>query len=357
MPKVKAWLRPQWKDIDRDDFLEIYRSLKTWQDLAEFWGVPPKQIAYYSFHADKAGLYSSFPLARKYGGHRKIEVPSATLRYLQRLVHESLSRIYRPHQAVHGFVEGKSVLSNAECHLSSRYVVTLDLESFFASITGQRVQKRLEAEPYGLSSKVANAIVSLATNPVGALPQGSPSSPIISNIIASQLDSDLSAFVSPYRCRYTRYADDITISTRRETLSPQIARYPSTQGTGQAVLGDRIVGIVTNNGFNVNHRKTRVRSHWTRQMCTGLVVNGDRVSVRRSYVRGLRSLIYSWTKCGWSHAASVLAARTGKTAFDERVKLLNHVRGKVDYVGMVRGLDDPVYVRLSEQLESIPQGR
>ena len=356
MPKVKASLRPHWKEIDRDQFIEVYRSLRSWQDLAEFWEIPRGQLAYHAFVADRSELYSSFQIPRRYGGHRKIEVPSATLRYLQRIVHESLSRIYKPHRAVHGFVEGKSILSNAETHLNSRFVITMDLEDFFPTISGQRIQKRLEAEPYGLSSRVANAIVSLATNPLGVLPQGSPSSPVIANIMASQLDSELASFVSPYRCRYTRYADDITISTRRERLSPQIARYQNDEGTGQAVLGDRIVAIVTDNGFRINHRKTRVRSHWTRQVCTGLIVNGDRVSVRRSYVRALRSLIYSWSKCGWAHAAKVLADRTGRTAFDERERLFNHVRGKVDYVGMIRGLDDPVYVKLDDQLESIPEG-
>ena len=354
MPTTKSSIRPKWKEIPKDKYLEMFQSLESWQDLASFWEIPRHQMAYHAFVANKTEQYSCFRLPRRYRGYRKIEVPSPGLKYLQRLVHESLSLVYRPHRAVHGFVEQKSIITNAKCHVNSRFVVNLDLLSFFPSITGQRIQKRLEAKPYALDSRVANVITVLATNPDGVLPQGSPCSPVIANMIASKLDSDFAKFVAPFRARYTRYADDITISTKRDILPPQIARYPNARGTGQSVLGDKVIDIIEDNGFRVNHRKTRVQNHSTRQMCTGLIVNGERVSIPRSYERRLRSLIHHWSKGGWKQAAAALAAGERGRVCSDRLQLWNHVRGKLDYVVMVRGSDDPVYRTLAAQFEAIP---
>ena len=168
------------------------------------------------------------------------------------------------------------IVTNARNHLGRRYVLNVDLEDFFPSIIRRRIYGRLIAEPYALDSGVAHLISNLSTNAYGRLPQGSPSSPIIANIIASKMDTDLANLCSSLYCRYTRYADDITISTSRSVLSPHIARYPNALGTGQVIIGDRLTGIIENNGFKLNHRKSRLQSNWTRQLCTGLVVNdGD----------------------------------------------------------------------------------
>ena len=354
MPSSSSPLRPEWQEISQGEFRRAYRALESLQDLASLWGLPAPQIAYYAFKARKHDVYTSFTIPRRHGTPRHIEAPNPTLRYLQRIIHESLTCIYGPHAAVHGFRAGRSIVTNAKCHLRSRYVLNIDLLDFFHSVTRQRIYGRLVTAPYEFDSKVANIVASLATNSLGTLPQGSPCSPILANIIAAQMDDELSRFAKSRYCVYTRYADDITISTKRQVLSPQIARYPSARGTGQAILGDNLLGIIERHDFRINNRKTRLQNHSTRQLCTGLVVNGHRVSVPRDYVRRLRSLLDHWCKNGWEDAAAALAAERGRPSFTERTQLVNHVRGRLDYLGMVSG-GDPVWQRMSERFAAIPE--
>lgn len=358
MPRISSPLRPDWQDIPRSEFRDQYKQLASLKDLAEFWGVKPYQLSYYAFIIDKKAAYSTFTIPRRNGRERRIEAPLPTLKYIQRLIHESLTHVYGPHQAVHGFRTGRSIVTNARNHLGRRYVLNVDLEDFFPSIIRRRIYGRLIAEPYALDSGVAHLISNLSTNAYGRLPQGSPSSPVIANIIASKMDTDLANLCSSLYCRYTRYADDITISTSRSVMSPHIARYPNALGTGQVIIGDRLTGIIENNGFKLNHRKSRLQSNWTRQLCTGLVVNdGDSVSPPRSYIRRLRSLVHHWKKNGWQDAANVLLTKENRPPdrFKSRESVLNHVVGRISYLKMVRGEHDPIALRLESIVGSLPK--
>ena len=349
-------IRPDWHDIPQTTFRVSYRDLESLQHLAVFWGVAPRQLSYYTFHADKRTIYSTFTIPRRNGKTRRIDAPKPTLKYFQRLIHESLTKIYGPHPAVHGFCDKRSIVTNAQNHLGRRYVLNIDLADFFPSITRPRIYGRLIAEPYLLRPRIANIIAALSTNVYNRLPQGSPASPTIANMVAAELDSDLAGMCGQLMCRYTRYADDITISTSRDELSPHIARYPNSRGTGQVIIGDRLNGIVENHGFRINHHKSRLQSYWTRQICTGLVVNGGRVSPPRSYIRRLRSLIHHWEKNGWQDAARALHTEENRdpNRFQDRPSVFNHVVGRIGYLKMVRGQDDPVAQRFESIVRSLP---
>ena len=336
-------------------FREQFKELQSLHDLANFWDVSPSQISFHAFHSDKKTAYRVSNIPRRNGRARRIEQPSQPLKYIQRLIHESLTKMYGPHPAVHGFVANKSIVTNAQEHLGCRYVLNLDLSDFFPSITRKRIYGRLIAEPYSLDSNVANIISSLATNAFSQLPQGSPSSPVLANIVASEMDSELAELCGNLHCWYTRYADDITISTTRREMSPRIARYPSALGTGQAIIGDSLSGLIEKHGFAINHRKTRLQSYWTRQVCTGLVVNGNKVAIQRSYIRRLRSLIHHWKMNGWQDAIDVLRSKENRFSVDTRPKLMDHVKGRIAYMKMVRGQEDPISRRLSDIVASIPQ--
>jgi RNA-directed DNA polymerase len=324
-------------------------------DLAEFWNVGPSQLGYYAYRIDKTRAYSTFDVPRRNGGTRRIEAPIRTLKFIQRLLHESLSRLYGPHPAVHGFLADRSIVTNAKCHLGRRYVLNIDLADFFPSITRKRIYGRLVAEPYGLDKKVANLIAALSTNRYARLPQGSPSSPVIANMVTAQLDADLAELCGQLRCRYTRYADDMTISTARGEMSPDLARYPNAQGTGQVIIGDRLTAAIERNGFRINHRKSRLYSHSTRQICTGLVVNGENPSPHREYMRHLRSLVDHWRRNGWRDAAQVLHEKENRRLLEDRQKLVNHVNGRINFVKMVRGEHDQICDRLERIIASFPE--
>ena len=355
MPKVSPALRPDWIKIPQREYRDNYRKLCSAQDLAHFWSVDPSQLKDYAYHIDKRLIYRTFEIPRRNGEPRLIDAPSRTLEHFQRLLHESLTRVYGPHPGVHGFLAKRSIVTNAKNHLRSRYVLNIDLEDFFPSITRKRIFWRLVSAPYSFQANVANLIAALSTNYYGRLPQGGPSSPVLANIIASSLDDELGKLCRSLGCRYTRYADDITISKRRGELPPAIARYPSARGTGQVIVGDDLAKVISKNRFRINHRKSRLQSYWTRQVCTGLIVNGDRVSPPKRYIRNLRSLIDHWQKKGWQDAAEVLRGEYQRRYFRDREKLLNHVLGRIAYLRMVRGEDDPVAQRLFEAVEAIPK--
>ena len=356
MPKVSSALRPQWATIPQAEFRNQYRKLASLHDLAAFWELLPSQLSYYAFHSDKQHVYTTFSIPRRNGRERHIEAPTRTLKFIQRLIHESLTRVYGPHPAVHGFRSDRSIITNAQNHLGRRYVLNIDLIDFFPSITRKRIYGRLVAAPYSFHPKVANLIAALSTNAYSRLPQGSPSSPVIANIVAAELDTDLANLCGSLYCRYTRYADDISISTSRSELSPQLARYPNARGTGQVIIGDRLTNVIERHGFRINDRKSRLQSHWTRQMCTGLVVNdGSHVSPPRWYTRQLRSLVDHWQKSGWQGAAQVLHSKENRPLFEDRQSLQNHVFGRISYLKMVRGQNDPIPQRLEQILASLPQ--
>ena len=357
MPNVSSSLRPAWAAMSQNEFRNEIKKLTSLADLAGFWEIPPWQISYYAFHSSKEETYSNFLIPRRNGGKRRIEHPASTLKYIQRIMHESLTRVYGPHRAVHGFVPGRSIVTNAREHIGRRYILNIDLSDFFPSITRKRIYGRLRADPYTFHSTIANIVASLSTNAYGQLPQGSPSSPVISNIIASSMDSDIADLCGRLNCWYTRYADDITISTSRNQISPRIARYPHARGTDQAIIGDDLTDIIEKHGFKINHNKTRLQSYWTRQTCTGLVVNGKRPNVRRIFIRNLKSLIHHWKTNGWQDAINVLNTKENRTYLDNREKLRNHIVGKINYLKMVRGQEDPIAKRFTQIVNSIPNDK
>ena len=140
-------------------------------------------------------------------------------------------------------------------------------------------------------------------------------------------------------------------------MPPRLARYPNARGTGQVVIGDSLARIIQRHGFRINDQKSRLQSYWTRQTCTGLVVNGDRPTPPRSYIRHLRSLVHHWEKNGWEDAAQVLHSGESRPLFEDRQDLLNHVMGRISYLKMVRGQDDRVAQRLEQIVASLPQDR
>lgn len=354
MPRVSGTLRPNWDTVPQEEFRDQYRKLSSLHDLANFWEIEPYQLSYYAYRIDKKIAYRTLSIPRRNGRERRIEAPMPTLKYIQRLIHESLTRVYGPHPAVHGFRSGRSIVTNAERHLGRRYILNIDLSDFFPSITRKRVYGRLVAEPYLFQSKVADLIASLSTNAYAQLPQGSPASPVLANMVTAGLDDELARLCGELGCWYTRYADDITISKSRGEMPPQIARYPNARGTGQVVLGDRLTYLIEKHGFQINHRKSRLQSYWTRQLCTGLVVNGDRATPPRSYIRRLRSLIDHWQKNGWQDAAQVLYSKENRPLIKDRQPLMNHVLGRISYLKMVRGQDDNIAQRLERIVASIP---
>jgi RNA-directed DNA polymerase len=141
-----------------------------------------------------------------------------------------------------------------------------------------------------LSADVATAIAQIACVD-GALPQGSPCSPVISNLIGSILDVRLVALAAKAGCTYTRYADDITFSTNKKEFPPEIAVPVPTVSPHAWVPSDHLRGIIERAGFSVNDSKTRLMYRHSRQDVTGLVVN-KKVNIRSEYRGVVRAMVH-----------------------------------------------------------------
>jgi retron-type reverse transcriptase len=265
-------------------------------DLAAALGLTISRLRWLCFHTEAATRihYVQFEVPKKSGGTRVLSAPHRDLSAAQSWVLENVLARLPVEDAAHGFVPGRSTLTNALPHAGRDVVVNLDLEGFFPSIGFARVRHLFRR--VGYSGSVATLLAMLctecprrrvvydgtpyfvATGPRG-LPQGARTSPAISNQIARRLDRRLAALAKKLGLNYTRYADDLTFSAGqgfREKVGYLLARV-------RHVVGDE--------GFAVNPKKTRVRRPNARQVVTGLVVNAA-PAVPRDVVRRLRAILH-----------------------------------------------------------------
>lgn len=189
---------------------------------------------------------------------RQISAPSSNLIIIQKNIGAELEKLRTFSSCVNGFVKGRDIKRNAELHVGRKYVFNLDLQDFFGSITFPRIYGMLTKKPYLLKPKVAACIAKACTyNDV--LPQGAASSPIITNLICAKMDSQLTKLARKFRCRYSRYADDLTFSFNRN-LPDAIVACEFDQDTGEISFvdaGHSLAKIINDNGFTINEKKTR----------------------------------------------------------------------------------------------------
>lgn len=301
--------------------------------------------------------YHSFEIPKKSGGARRISAPARTkYRVLLYYVNQLLKSIYKPNDYAMGFVAGRSIVSNAAQHLGQNYVYNIDLKDFFPSITESRIRQRLRSAPYELSELAACLISGLATMSQSSrdvdtdkqvvryvLPQGSPISPILTNIVCERLDRRLAGLAKRFGLRYSRYADDITFSSMHNVY----------QAGGDFVLELR--RIIADQGFAINEGKVRLQKRGARQEVTGLRV-GERVNVSKDYIRSLRNILYIWERYGYADASdkfrkAYMLEKAGQIKGEPSMEAV--LGGKLQFLRMVRGAEDRVYCRLAETYQRL----
>lgn len=238
--------------------------------------------------------YSVKHINKKNGGTRVLNIPESYTKSAQSKLNDTLQRVYKPPKPVHAFLnsayhEKRSIVTNASAHTDKAIVINVDIDSFFDSINFGRVRGLFIAKPYFVDEKIATKLAQLCTY-MNMLPQGAPSSPIISNMICMKLDHQLVQLAKEYNAIYTRYADDITFSSGDLELN-------STK------LLKQIKRITNKNGFKLNAKKTRIQKYTHKQVVTGLKVNKF-VNIDRKYIRELRSMLHAWHINGLESASS-----------------------------------------------------
>ena len=252
---------------------------------------------------------------------RIIEAPKQILKSLQRAILRGIVERIPDHGSAYGFVPGRNCLDAAQQHVGEPVVVRFDLQDFFPSIHAGRVLGlfRSLGYPQAVASYLTGFCVTrtpawvLERLPVTDraayrethLPQGSPVSPALANKLAFALDRRLSALARRSEATYTRYADDLTFSGERRITK---------------ILLQAVPEIVREEGFRLNHEKTRVMRATSRQTVTGVVVN-DRMNVSRPAFDRLKAIIHACGKPGDArlHDASFRAQLLGQIGWIEQV--------------------------------------
>jgi len=311
--------------------------------LASALGTTSAQLVFHLYSA-KAPPYRLFTIPKASGEKRTIAVPPPVLMAWQRRLSEYLTASYLAKPSVHGFAKGRSICSNASEHVGRRLILNIDLRDFFPSIHFGRVRGLFASYPFKFSNVVASTLAQLCTRE-GKLPQGAPTSPIISNLICRRLDNDLWKLTRSLGCKYTRYADDITISTNDSEMPSQIVRAHD-PSSGIVNLGDEIQAIFARHHFSVNEMKSRMHSADRRQEVTGLTVN-RRVNVNREYIRDIRAILHDWGEYGEAAAKKKFEIKDAArmTRYGGSPTLGDHIAGKLEFLTMVRGAGDPIYTK------------
>lgn len=279
-------------------------------------------------------MYHHFEIAKGRGKTRTISAPDPTLKYIQRRIARLLDQIYSPRDPVHGFVINRSVKTNAEAHLHRRFVLNIDLKDFFPSITERRIYGMLWA--IGLDQRVAEILARLCCNN-GHLPQGAPSSPVLSNMICFRMDKRLLVFAKTARCIYTRYADDITFSSYQPLSALFDSPVPPAGRFSPDLLSTSLKSIFTANGFNVHPEKAHYADRHSRRMVTGLKIN-ELLNVDRRFVRNIRAALHSVKVHGIEKAQEIYQEKHGGTS-----SIAAHLEGKISWLRNIRGQSDPVF--------------
>lgn len=336
---------------NKSDLLKLLNSMlhDEMEQLGEkFFPFTMKQINFYCNPNHTAKRYRHFNIKKKSGGTRLITAPKTkAFKHILRYVNEILKSLYAPSHYATGFTPGRSVLTNAQVHIGQNYVLNIDLKDFFPSIHQPRVWKRLQLKPFNFPVPIANLIAGLCCmketveNEDGSkayryvLPQGAPTSPIITNMICDTLDRRLAGLAKRFGLNYTRYADDITFSSMHNVY----------QKDGDFWI--ELKRIIASQGFTINKKKTRLQKRGFRQEVTGLVVN-EKPNVTRRYTREIRDLLHIWQRYGYNDAFARFYPKykVERPSKKGNPDLANVIGGKLMYLKMVKGEDDKVYQRL-----------
>jgi RNA-directed DNA polymerase len=278
---------------------ELLLNIGDQRELASYLGVPDSLLSYL-LRKPPPERYSSFRIPKRRSGYRVIQAPNPRLKEVQRRLASVFEDLRQPGDVAFGFARGRSIFDHAWRHHSKRWILTVDIKDFFGSIEPARVSKRLMLPPIGLNEDLAQIVADLCGDGIG-LPQGAPTSPVLSNYVCESMDLELLALSEQAGCRVSRYADDICFSTDEERISKII----STIEGDEIVVGDRLRMLFERHGFSLNQSKTRLVQRSERQLVTGLLVNNG-VTMPRAWKRQLRTLVHLLNERGQDGAQQVL---------------------------------------------------
>jgi RNA-directed DNA polymerase len=288
--------------------------------------------------------YKNYTIKKKRGGTRQIFAPEKQLKGIQKRLNYFLQAYYlwiKPNE-VHGFVVNPhylgnhcNIVENAKVHVNKKYVLNIDLKDFFPSISAYQVKKVFSSTCFNFNEQISTALTLLTTYE-GKLPIGAPTSPVISNFICHQLDTDLINFCKQNNLTFTRYADDLTFSSDNDISDNNILD---------------IINLIKKNQFEINEKKVRLKTSNRKQTVTGLTVN-SKVNVDRKLLKKIRAMLHDLTTNGIEQSVQ----KHFKIAnIEQRHKetFIKRLEGYINFVGQVRGRSDSLYLKQKSEFDNV----
>ncbi|MFK5975171.1 MAG: reverse transcriptase domain-containing protein [Sulfurovum sp.] len=317
------------------------------KDLANKMGINLKDLRFltYTQKLSPKKNYISFKIAKKSGGYRNISAPKPKLKKLQYWILENILNKIEISEEAHGFVKERGIISNASPHIQKSVVINCDLENFFPTVSFPRIRGLFVSLGYSweistllamITSEAESKEVELDGEKLYLytgqryLPQGSPASPMITNIICRKLDNRMRGISKSLEFVYSRYADDMTFSA------------DSYDNINKMLFW--IKGITSEEGFILHPKKTRIMKKGVRQEVTGVVVN-EKLSINRKELKKFRALLYQIEQTGLE----------GKSWHGKSENLMLSIWGYANFINMVDSVKGEKYIRqLREIMKKYP---
>ena len=312
--------------------------LRTALEIATAMGITVPELRFLSFGRKASGVnhYVRFAIAKKTGGERIISAPMPRLKKAQRWLLDNVLAKPAITDVAHGFAPDRSIVTNARPHIARGIVVNLDLKEFFPTLYFRRIKGLFEGLGYG--EEAATIFAMLASEPdvdeveldgltsfiargPRRLPQGSPASPAITNLVCRRMDKRLEGMAAKLGFVYTRYADDLTFSAANSAEA----------NANVGKLLRRVRWIVRQEGFAAHEKKTRILRRGRRQEVTGVVVN-DKPGVPKDVLKRFRALLFQLEKDGpegkrWGHRSGT-AVLPSAVGFASYVAMVDPEKGR-----------------------------
>lgn len=302
-------------------------SVSNRNELASLLHIPTQTLTGLLYFKTDNEKYRYFFIPKHNGGKRLITAPTEPLMTVQRTLARILTDDYEEilnenhinSKIAHGFLKNRSILTNATVHENKRYVLNLDLENFFDSFHFGRVRGYFIKNRYfKLPEDIATLIAQVACCK-GKLPQGAPTSPIITNLICEIFDYRILSIARRFHLNYTRYADDLTFSTNEKEFPKVLTVFLKT-----------VRAEIEHSGFKVNIPKTHFQQNFSRQIVTGIIVN-RKINVPREFYKDTRAMAYSLYKVGQftiDNRKGTLAELEGRFSYIYEVDSFNEKQNK-----------------------------
>lgn len=233
----------------------------------------------YSVSASPEQFYREYRIPKKSGGIRLINEPLPTLKIVQRSIIDDILSSVEPHKAAKAYRKNHTLRGNALIHRRRPYMLKIDIKDFFSNITTHAIYSLFY--DLGYTSQIARLLTGLCTLNNG-LPQGAPTSSLLSNLVMREFDDRVLTHCVEREIFYTRYADDMTFSSKTAEL-PTLIPFVRNQ--------------LKRFGLDLNERKTNFSGTGARKFVTGIVVN-ERLNILKHDRKKLRQEMYYIKKFG-----------------------------------------------------------